>query len=385
MKQYRLLLTGFLAALALSLAGCGGGGGGGGGGGPNNSTGSLQDRDGDGIPDAQDAFPDNLARFANFGMKNLTVPNGAFSAAVDVSDAPNPLIVGSADQGTGVMKAVTWTLNGATGQPASAITLNALAGNTYSSAFGVNDAGTVVGESEKSADFVAVFWPAGGLDPAELSLTVGTTTFAGGAAYGINDAGQIVGEIKRADGTLMAALWTGTAAAPVELPSLGGSSASAYFISDGGWIVGESATAAGVSHATLWTVNAAGVPGSPVDLGVLPGHLKSIALGVDNEGRIVGESEDSGGEVHATLWIPGLVGYAIADLGSGASAQAINDADRIAGHSGATSLARAWDTRNTSLVETILPGVDNSQAFGMNEGNMVVGVAGSQGFLALPQ
>lgn len=379
MTRYKVLGIFLTGLLALTLSACGGGGGGGGGG-------TSADRDGDGIPNTSDAAPDNAATFATFSSAPLArLPGGAYGVATAVNDAPAPLVVGSSDDGTGILKAVTWTVNAA-GQPAAPITLNPLAGNGYSAAYGVNDGGIVVGESKKGLEFVPVFWGAGSTTPTELSLTMGATTFVFGSAYGIDNGGSIVGEIKRADGTLMAALWSSSGAAPVELATLGGPSASAYFIGEGGWIVGESTTAAGQVHATLWTLNAAGIPSAPVDLGVLPGHVRSIALGVDGEGRIVGESEQADGTTNAVIWQQNALGtYLATDLGVNAGAAAINDADRIAGHIALES--SVWDTRSA------VPGNFNklfstaglSQGYGQNQGGIVVGLQGDQGFAAVPQ
>jgi hypothetical protein len=383
MKRIRLILAIFAAT---AMVACGGGGGG-----------SNPDLDGDGIPNVSDAFPNDATRFADYSRKNLVVPSGVVSFALAVNDAVNPLIVGTADEGTGILRAVHWTVNGTTGDPASAISLDAVSGSSYSAAFAVNDSGVIAGESEKGAAFVPVIWTAGAATPAELSLTMTTgtteapimTVYTAGSAYGISDAGQIVGEIKRPDGSLMAVLWNTATDEPVELPSLGGASASAYAISNGGWVVGESITGGGMVRATLWEVNA-GVPGPAIALEVLPGHLKSLALGVDELGRIVGESEDSNGDATAVLWRPKAqgVGYdAPVSLGANSSAQAINEDNRIAGYTGATSEAAVWDTRlkNPTNFDKILDGTGFSQAYGMNESSIVVGIAGNQGFVALPQ
>lgn len=378
MKRDALLKTLTAGLLALALYACGGGGGGGGGG-----TVST-DIDGDGIPNVQDVFPDDPARFAGFSSSPLgRITGGTYGVATAVNDASSPLVVGSSDDGTGILKAVSWTVGA--GQPTAPIVLNPLAGNGYSAAYGVNDAGVVVGESEKGLSFVPVFWGAGSTIPTELSLTVGGATFTDGSAYGIDDNGRIVGEIKRADGTLTAVLWSSSGAAPVELATLGGPSASAYFIAGGGWIVGESETGGGQAHATLWTLDAGGIPSAPVDLGILPGHVASIALGVDGAGRIVGESEQSDGTTNAVIWEKNALGvYAATDLGAGASAAAINGGDRIAGD--VSSEASVWDARSVirGTSNKLLP-AGFSKGLGQNQGGMVVGLREDQGFVAVPQ
>ena len=389
MRELRLLLISLVAGLSLVAAGCGSSG----------SSGAHADRDGDGIPNTEDAFPDDATRFAAFDQVDLTsLQAGAFTAAVAISD--NPTIVGNADDGSGILKAVRWGLDGAA--PTAPVTLNPLTGNTYSAAFGVDStARIIVGESAKGAGiFVPVYWAIDGNSPVELRLSqtemvddapVVTVLGTSGAAYGINAHGQIVGEIRRDDGTFMAVIWNDVDSDPMELPNLGGESASAYYINDGGWVVGESNAAAGEQmQATLWTVAADGsvVGDEAIPLGMLAGHAKSIALGVDGEGRIVGESEESDGTVHAVLWTPATgAEYAISSLGVNAGAQAINDAGRIAGHGGSPAVAAVWDTRlaDPTAFDAVLDGPGVSRGYGQNQTGHIVGIQGNTAFVAIPQ
>lgn len=404
MKNIRLIFIILLAGLALAFAGCGGGGSGGGGDAPP----AVTDNDSDGVPNVDDSFPDDATRFAAFLTQDLVTPNEVFSVALDINDAVNPLIVGAAEQAAnpGVLRAVHWILDSASGNPASAIGLNAVNG-VYGNAYAVNDEGTIVGEAQDGSNFVPVTWTTSGPAPSALPLVIGEIVFEQGAAYGVNNLKQIVGEFKRVDGSNMAVLWNFDAVAEiytaVELPSLGGDNATAIAISDGGWVVGESQTAGGLFRATLWMLDLDGLPGAPIDLGTLVGHLRSIALGVDNEGRIVGESEDSAGQVSAVLWTPapgdGLLAdglYNNASRGLHASAQAINDGNRFVGHAGQGTAARAvvWDIRTTQAANfdhVVTGGAPNfepvnlfSQAYGMNQAGMIVGIAVDKGFLALP-
>ncbi len=417
MKDTRILIAAMLAGMALVAAGCS----------SSSSPGAPADADGDGVPNVADSFPNDPDRFAAFLSHELVVPQGVFSLALGVNDDANPLIVGSAERTTsaGILQAVHWTFDSAAGNPVSANLLSAVDG-TYSAAFAVNNDNVIVGEAQKGADFVPVYWTPDGITPVELSLavdrfsvveengemvpiTITDDPLARGAAYGINNLGEIVGELERADRTLMAVLWRpaeeGVYLNPVELPSLGGANASAIAISDGGWIVGESVTEGGGERATLWELGPNGLPGDEaINLGTLTGGVRSIALGVDNEGRIVGESEDSAGQISAVLWTPAPGDGEVADglytrqsRGLHASAQAISDEHRLVGHAGQGNDARAvvWDVRTvqTSNFDHVVTGPAPdftpadifSQAYGMNEGNMVVGIAGNQGYLAVPQ
>jgi probable HAF family extracellular repeat protein len=122
-------------------------------------------------------------------------------------------------------------------------------GGTFSSAFDINDAGTVIGTSYLAGDVVQHFfiWSAG-TGMRDLTTILGTPT----SLVGINNGGQIAGTF----------------------------------------------TTGGASHAFLYT------PGSGVrDLGTL-GGTSSRATGLNNLGQVVGSSTVSGAVTHAFLWTP---------------------------------------------------------------------------------
>jgi uncharacterized membrane protein len=354
-----------------AVVGGGTGGGSGGGGGDPVSL----DRDGDGIPNVQDGFPDDPARFGDYATLLLgNLPGGSFGAAVAVNGADE--IVGLSDDGVAV-KAVRWTLSGG-GAPT---VLDPIAGDAYSAAYAVDDAGTAVGESQKGGQLVPVAWTAGSSAPAELSLA---GVAAPAAAYGMGD-GMIVGEATVA-GETVAVLWRGAGAAPVVLGTLGGATSSAYALSNGR-VVGESLTAGGTTRGALWSLDAAGAPGAPRALDPLAGHVASVALGVNAAGVIVGESESPSGEVHAVVWAldgAGLPGAPL-DLGPG-SASAVNDEHRVTGHRGAPELPSLWDTRNPALADPFLAGTfPVGQAYGLNGSGVVVGSADGRPFVTVPR
>jgi uncharacterized membrane protein len=262
-----------------------------------------------------------------------------------------------------------------------------LAGNSYSAAYGVNAAGISVGESGEivaatpDANTVAVFWPAGATSPTALNTT---TLFAGASvAFSINSAGQIVGEAVADDvGNTVAVYWASPDSAPLKLGNLpGGDFSSAYFVGSDGRIVGESRNNAGQSQAVVWLPAVAGYQ-APLALATIPGQTGSVALGVDSNGRVVGEVELAG-EVQGVLW--NAAGSVATNFGPNTSAQAINDLNRVVGYSTAFSgndRAAMWNGVNSSDTRNL---VNNfSQAYGLNTGNQVVGVSGSQAFVALP-
>jgi len=385
MKKYRIWKFGWAIGLALSLAlaGCGGGGG----------DAANPDIDGDGIPNTVDALPNNPSVFVDnvtVLLAGLTPAGGGFSASTAVNNAGK--VVGFSENATAEIKAVRWTVNAADGSASAPETLAPLAGaaNTHSAAYGINTAGVTVGETESGANnFVAAFWPAAATTATVLSLTGAT---APAAAYGINNATtpQMVGEAT-IGGTLHAVLWNTSTATPVDLGLLpGGTFSAAYAINDGGLVVGEADNANGAIHAVAWRVSPAGAKTlGPVDLGVITvADVGSVAFDVDNSGRVVGESETQTGVVHAGLWTLNgatLVPATKTDLGTDGSALAINEVNRVAGYLGATSVANVWDTRQTTLPNAAVVETTFSQATGLNDGNLVVGLQGTRAFVAVPK
>ncbi len=382
MKRLHPLLIGLLAGLALTLAACGGGGGGG--------TAASPDRDGDGVPNTEDAAPDDGSIFAAFAdslLEQLDPAASTFSAATDINNSD--LVVGYSDDATSNVKAVKWTVDAVAGTATAPTILNPIAGHVFSSAYGANDLGVVVGESSDGAVFTAVIWGTGLTDPTALNQGALTAT----SAYGINGGGQIVGEGNEA-GNIVAVLWNDVTAAPALLGTLGGLNSSAYFVNDGGVVVGEADTADGETHAALWLVDVSGAVTGPFDLGKLnAGDLASVAFSVNDLGQVVGESEDAAGEIHAVQWTvdfaTGTV-TATTDMGTAGSdsgAYANSGSSQIVGYDAqsGTSLASVWDDRNLTLPNPVLAGAALSQGYGTNDSNLAVGVSGTQAFVAVPQ
>lgn len=385
MGKLKRLLAGSLIAAMFAVAGCGGGGGGG----------TSADVDGDGVPNAQDAFPDDATRFSSFTTKQLTaLTGGIFSAAVGINS--NLKVVGMSDNGLQEIRGVVWTVT-ADGTQTDQVRLKPIGSNSYSAAYGINDAGIAVGESSKGSDTVAVYWPSGATastEPTELRLLGASGP---SAAYSITTSGLKVGEALDSGGRMAAVIWPSSTALPTALGGLAtDASSAAYAISDNGDVVGESEVPGGAVHAAIWRVDGNGVPATgPTDLGTLPGHVNSAALGVARlpSGKvvIVGESESAAGEIRAVMWQEGLVfGYNITDLGpSGGkgSAAAISTAGLIAGWADATgSLATVWHALHTTPTMSAGTSADLffSQGYGVNSAGFVVGLSNDRAFIAVP-
>ena len=375
MKNWKITLLILLLALAVAATGCKSRRGGGGG--P-----PAVDNNGDG--------QENPVVIATFESRQLDrLPSGLFSAALGINS--NRQVVGLSDNGTArELRGVMWIV-AADGSPSAPLELAPLAGNSYSASYGINDAGIAVGESAKAADTVAVYWPAGSNTAVELILPASAGP---AAAYAISGQDRIVGEARDAGGNMAAVLWLGAASAPTLLPLLpGGTTGASYGIDPSSTkIVGESENADGRMRAVVWSVAADGTAGDPVDLGTLSGHDRSIALGISSAGRIVGESESPAGETHAVIWAEGEAsGYSIVDLGPAqmnSSAIAVSDSGLIAGWSETDGAPRAaaWHALSADLSNSsaILGGSGFSQAYGINNNDVVVGMAADQGFVAMP-
>jgi probable HAF family extracellular repeat protein len=293
-------------------------------------------------------------------------------------------------------KAVAWTMITTNATTTSAVTSLAVpAGSgSYSAAYGNNNSGAIVGELEESAGgaIVAAYWPNRAATPGQVVL-LQQGTAPQGAAYGINTSGRMVGELN--DGAASSAVtWSGPLVAPVTLPAAAGQlDATAFFINDAGEIVGELTDATGI-HAALWRPN---VAGAYVDVPLLlPASTElsgdSSALAINTNGVIVGEATDTSGNVHATRWTPGPSNvYTLADLGAtdgGSSAVGINDSGRTVGHAfataNATPTARTW-AAGSSAGTALDAALGSSQAYAINATNRVVGMSGTQAFVAVPR
>jgi len=156
-------------------------------------------------------------------------------------------------------------------------------------------------------------------------LDLGTLGGKSSNAYGMNDFGQVVGQsetrrVGHQPGRFHAFLWTPFASDGVtgnrqmkDLGTLGGEESLANDINQLGQVVGGVQTAEGESHAALWSPN-----GTITDLGTLGGEI-SVAQGINDAGQIVGLSLTETGAIHAFLWTPHQIGGtegSMVDLGS---------------------------------------------------------------------
>jgi probable HAF family extracellular repeat protein len=159
--------------------------------------------------------------------------------------------------------------------------LGTLEGGSSSEAFGINNRGEVVGDSQSGNQNhrPALF---AGKSVQDLGLGGSSGPDAFETAYAINDSGQIAG--RHASNDAFHAFQTSDGKT-ADLGTLGGANSEALAINKNGHTVGDSDTADGTTHAFLFD-------GSLKDLGTLPGYEKaSFARGINDSDDVVGDSE----------------------------------------------------------------------------------------------
>jgi probable HAF family extracellular repeat protein len=119
------------------------------------------------------------------------------------------------------------------------------------------------------------------------------------AAYGINDAGTVVGDGQLANGTFRGVVWSPDGSV-ILLGTLGGNSSQATDINNNGEIVGFASVSSGYQHAFTM------LDGMMIDLGTLGGG-SSYAYGINDSGEIVGYSYLADGGQSAFLYDNGTM------------------------------------------------------------------------------
>lgn len=204
--------------------------------------------------------------------------------------------------------------------------LGILAGGDFSSAFGINDSGLVVGTSNTATKMHAFAWTAAS-GMKDLGTLPGTDA---SQAYGVNNQGQITGS----SGT-HAVIFNGGSIQ--DLGTLGGDTSEAHAINNLGQVAGMADTADGHTHAFVWS------KGTMQDLGTLAGDTDSRADHVNDAGMVVGASSGSGG-VRAFFWSPAAGMQTIPSLSGGVYTEAfgVNSQGQVVGESGSSLGTRAF-------------------------------------------
>lgn len=209
------------------------------------------------------------------------------------------------------------------------VTMNGYTTQATSSAFGLNDAGLIIGAVVNAATelLTAAEWLNGKMSllPSLGSIPDADTAFA------VNNGGQIVGTSNN-----HAVLWqSGT----VQQLDTGGTGGSAYGINDSGQVVGVTYSNTG-SDATLWQNGKATYVGSPG---------ASAAYGINKSGEVVGSSWFGTQTSHAFSYLNGTL-TELTDLNPAGHSQAnaVNTAGWVVGQS---MPARAFITQGLPIPE----------------------------------
>lgn len=271
---------------------------------------------------------------------------GAMNAAEAINNSGQ--VAGFVSMQPGTTTATVW--NGTT-----PTLLNTLPGGNSSEAYGINNAGQIVGCASDGRTFAATVW--NGTSPTALDVSSD-----GSCALGINDAGTAVGwTIFTPD--QFAIVWNGT-----DLLGLGGPFSAATAINNVGQIVGYSeVTTESRVHAVLW--NDLNV----TDLGTLGGDDNSEAYAINTRGQIVGVSGSYGflfeNGTMTALNPPSGTG------GVGTWANGIDDAGDIVGYTlipvlpgGAQDVATLWHGTTALDLNTLIGSA-------LPPGTLAVGVA----------
>ncbi len=248
--------------------------------------------------------------------------------------------------------------------------LGALLSGAYSYAYGINNAGQVVGYWNTGTNGVHAFLYSDGT-MTDIGTPGGTNTYA----LGINAAGQVVGFSDTAapslPGSTRAFLYSN--GAMTNLGSLGGLNSYAYGLNTNIQIVGYIDTLLG-ARAVVYA------NGNATNLGTL-GGADSYAYSINASGSVVGASKISGGNLNAFLWENGVLTNlnALIPTNSGwalLEARGINDAGNIVGWGRINGEERAFLYSNGAVTDLgIVLGTTNSYALGLNNSNQVVGAS----------
>lgn len=161
-------------------------------------------------------------------------------------------------------------------------------GGTTTEAFGINNAGVVVGYSYIDAtSFHAFAWNNG------VMQDLGTLGGSNSIAFDINSQNEIVGRFDTASGEFRATVWDNGVAQ--DLGTLGGQNSIGTAINDSGEITGHAQLSNGDFHAFFWD------DGTMLDIGTLGGAV-SAATGINNRGQIVGASQYNTGDWGTFIW-----------------------------------------------------------------------------------
>jgi probable HAF family extracellular repeat protein len=307
-------------------------------------------------------------------------PGGNTRWAFGVNQAGH--VVGLADRYDDRSPAFLWT------ERDGITDLGVLDGGWWAEAQDINSRDQVVGSSHppRPADRLAFIWTT-----KDGLRSLGTLGGSRSEAFGINERGQVVGWSYLPGDWDRAFLWTEKEGMRNLGTLRGGSWSWGLGVNNRGQITGWSYVEGDLAwHAFLWTEQ-----NGMTDLGAIVGQ-NSEGMAINNRGDIVGRTgpigdirDDPGnpqGEFHAFLWRDKDGMTDLGTFGAWSSAQDINERGEVVGYSYYGDYVHPGDchaflwTEKDGMVDLgTLPGFSTSVAYAINSSGDVVGWAGHFG------
>ena len=233
-------------------------------------------------------------------------------------------------------------------------------------AFGVNDAGQVVGYSFTTTGHSHAF-----LYSNSVMQDLGTLGGAIASAFGINASGQVTGSSTTAAGETHAFLYSN--GVMQDLNMLGGPYSSGVAINSSGQVTGimELTGSGGPNNAFLYS------NGTAQSLGTFPGGSTSYGIGINDSGQVTGWSGTTSAFNHAFIYNNGAM-FDIGTLGGqGSDGQGINILGQVVGYSdtGTAGVQHAYLYANGLMSDLGTLGGNYSDSTGINDAGQIVGVS----------
>ncbi len=208
------------------------------------------------------------------------------------------IAVGSVDAGSTQQAAIY------AGNLASVITQTTPSGCFFTTAFGINDSGLIVGtgiDPGNAARNVGMVYQNGGSSASEVGALSGAN---GALAFGVSNAGHVVGSSMMNQGSGLPFIWTQAGGiSGIPLP-VGTSQGSARAVNSNGWVVGTASSAFAIPFLYDGANTHRLADLIPVGTGWdLSTNTSSGALGISDNNIIVGTGVFNGA-VHAFAMVP---------------------------------------------------------------------------------
>src|ERR1700683_113673 len=221
---------------------------------------------------------DNYQAFLYSQSSGSSIDVGSLGGQTKAACAINgsDQVAGYSQDGNGNLSAFIYTKDGGI-KP-----VGSLDGGVSSEAFGINNSGQAVGDSQNATDdHRPVLFDNGAVKERNVCVAQNSNAFR--TAYAINDAGQVAGRTDTDQGAVHAFLLESPGGDLKDIGTLGGTNSEALAINKSGEVVGDAETSNGTPHAFIYR------KGSTRDLGTLPGFdVASYARSINDQGEVVG-------------------------------------------------------------------------------------------------